>query len=230
VGEIKEEEKANRGEDESSTAALVNEQRMEGTAMSKKTIRSPTVAEMRNESRWRQTVQGAVQFLNSQGKWETRFWIRPTSIGVAGAGLGLYAAQDYKARQSIVVYVGEDMKEVTNPPPVDTMARQSEPVMAVGGRLIDGLHGVTGAQYSNAAYHLPNKQTNNAKFTNTGTINTTKNIKIGREMLMAYWGELWAGEKRAQQWRQAHPQEAQGSVGRLRRGTGTWRYKNMMYL
>jgi hypothetical protein len=171
-----EEEKSNRGEDKSSTAALVNEQRIEGTAMSKskKTIRSPTVAEMRNESRWRQTVQGAVQFLNSQGAWETRFWIRPTSIGVVGAGLGLYAAREFKARQSIVVYVGEDMGEVANPPPVDTLAGQSEHVMAVGGRLIDGLYGVTGAQYINAAYHLPNKQTDNAKFTNTGTIITTR--------------------------------------------------------
>jgi hypothetical protein len=62
----------------------------------------------------------------------------------------------------------------TNPPPVDTLAGQSEHVMAVGGRLIHGLHGVTGAQYINAAYHLPNKQTSNAEFTNTGTIITTE--------------------------------------------------------
>jgi hypothetical protein len=81
--------------------------------------------------------------------------------------------------------------------------------MAVGGRLIDGLHGVTGAQYINAAYHLPNKQTNNAKFTNTGTIITTKKIRIGQEIPMAYGGNLWAGKKSAQQWRQAHPQETQ---------------------
>jgi hypothetical protein len=40
-------------EDKSSTGALVNEQRMEGTAISKKTIKFPTVAEMRNESRCR---------------------------------------------------------------------------------------------------------------------------------------------------------------------------------
>jgi hypothetical protein len=219
---MEEEKKSNRGEDASSTAALVNEQRMEGTAMSKKTIGSPTVAVMRNESRLRQTVQGAVQSLNSQGEWETRSWIRPTSIGVAGAGLGLHSAQEYKARQSIVVYVGEDMGEVTNPPPVDTLAGQSEHVMAVGGRLIDGLHEVTGAHYINAAYHLPNKQTNNAKFTNTGTIITTKKLKIGQEILMAYGGELGAGKKRAQQWRQAHPQEAQ-ELSRPRRGTGTWR-------
>jgi hypothetical protein len=57
VVEMDEEEKSNRGEDESSTGALVNEQRIKGTAMSKKTIRSPTVAEMRNESRWRQIVR-----------------------------------------------------------------------------------------------------------------------------------------------------------------------------
>jgi hypothetical protein len=66
------------------------------------------------------------------------------------------------------------MGEFINPPLVDTLAGQSEHVTAVGERLIDGLHGVTGAQYINAAYHLPNKQTNNAKFTNTGTIITTK--------------------------------------------------------
>jgi hypothetical protein len=71
--------------------------------------------------------------------------------------------------------VGEDLGEATTPPPVHTLAGQSEHVMAVGGRLIDGRHGVTGAQYINAAYHLPNKQTNNAKVTNTGTIITTKN-------------------------------------------------------
>jgi hypothetical protein len=42
---------------------------------------------------------------NRQGEWETRFWIRPTSIGVAKAELGFNAAQEskYKARQSIVV-------------------------------------------------------------------------------------------------------------------------------
>jgi hypothetical protein len=166
VGEIEKEEKSSRGEDESSTAALVNEQRMEGTAMSKKTIRSPTVAEMRNESRWRQTVQGAIQFLNSQGEWETKFWIRPTSIGVAGAGLGLYAAQEYKAGQSIVVYVGEDMGEVTNPPPIDTLAGQSKHVMPVGGRLIDGLHGLLG--HSTSMRHIIS-QTNRPKMPNSPT-------------------------------------------------------------
>jgi hypothetical protein len=62
-----EEEKSDRGEDESSTGALVNEQKIEGTAMSKKTIRSPTVAEMSNESRWRLTVQGAVHFVIARG-------------------------------------------------------------------------------------------------------------------------------------------------------------------
>jgi hypothetical protein len=36
---MEEEEKSNRGEDESSTGALVNEHRMEGTAVSEKTIR-----------------------------------------------------------------------------------------------------------------------------------------------------------------------------------------------
>jgi hypothetical protein len=84
-----------------------------------------------------------------------------------------------KVRQSIVLYLGEDMGEVTNPPPVDTLAGQSEHVMAVGGRLIAGPHGVTGAQYINAAYNLPNKQTNNAKFTNTGTIITIKKYRAG---------------------------------------------------
>jgi hypothetical protein len=75
----------------------------------------------------------------------------------AGIVLGLYAAQEYKVRQSIVVYVGENLGEVTNPPLVDTLAGRSEHVMTEGGRLIDGLHGVTGTQYINAAYHLPNK-------------------------------------------------------------------------
>jgi hypothetical protein len=46
---MEEEEKSDRSEDESSTAALVNDQRMEGTAMSKRTIWSPTVYGSGNE-------------------------------------------------------------------------------------------------------------------------------------------------------------------------------------
>jgi hypothetical protein len=69
--------------------------------------------------------------------------------------------------------MGQDMAGDAKPPPaVSTLAGQSEHILAVNGRLIDGLHGASGAQYINAAYHLPNKLTNNAKFTNTGTIIT----------------------------------------------------------
>jgi hypothetical protein len=52
-------------------------------------------------------VQGEVQFYNAEGEWETRFWIRPTTIGVPGAGMGLFAAKEYKARQNVAVYIGK---------------------------------------------------------------------------------------------------------------------------
>jgi hypothetical protein len=81
--------------------------------------------------------------------------------------------------------------------------------MAVGGRLIDGLHGASGAQYINSAYQLKTKQTNKAKFTSTGTIKSTCKIHKGQEILMAYGGNLWAGKERARKWRKANPVESE---------------------
>jgi hypothetical protein len=159
---------------------------------------------MRDEKRWRQTVKREVQFYAAEGEWETRFLILPTTIGKPGAGLGLFAAKEYKARQNVAVYMGQDVGNATTP-----LAGQSEHIVAMGGRQIDGLHGASGAQYINAAYHLNTGQIHNAKFTSTGTIVTTTKIKKRQEILLEYEGELWARKARAQKWREAHPVEAE---------------------
>jgi hypothetical protein len=172
---------------------------------------------MRDENRWRQTVLEDVQFYNAEGEWETLFHIRASSIGKPGSGKGQFAAKEYKARQNVAVYMGQDVGDATTPPAVKALAGQSEHIMAMGVRLIDGLHGASGAQYINAAYNLNTGKRNNAKFTSTGTIVTTTKIKKGREILMAYGAELWAGKARAQEWREAHPVEAEAL--RPRRGT-----------
>jgi hypothetical protein len=113
--------------------------------------------------------------------------------------LGLFAAKEYKARQNVAVYMGQDVGDATTP-----LAGQSEHIMATGGKLIDGMHGASGAQYSNAAYHLNTGQIHIEKFTSTGTMVTTTKIKKGQEILMEYGGELWARKARAQKWREAH--------------------------
>jgi hypothetical protein len=112
--------------------------------------------------------------------------------------LGLFAAKEYKARQNVAVYMGQDVGDASIPLPVNTLAGQSEHIMAIGGRLIDGLHGASGVQYINAAHHRNTGQINNAKFTSTGTIVTTTKIKKGQEILVEYGQEVWAGKARAQ--------------------------------
>lgn len=169
--------------------------------------RRPTIGEMREEARWRRTTQ-EVQFRVGWDKWHTVFRIQPTSIGVAGAGVGLFAAREYNTGDNLAVYMGQDVGSARDPPCVDTVAGQSEHVMAVKGRLIDGLHGASGAQFINAAYHLHTGQRNNAKFCNTGTIKATKIIKVGQEILMAYGVHMWAGLSRAKRWTEAHPDAA----------------------
>ena len=63
--------------------------------------------------------------------------------------------------------------------------------MWVGRMLVDGLHGYTGAQYINAAYHAPSGWANNAEMVSTGTIRATRNIEAGAEILMAYGDAYW---------------------------------------
>lgn len=170
--------------------------------------RLPTIGEMRVEARWRHTARREVQFRVGREEWHTVFLIQPTSIGVAGAGVGLFAAREYNTGDNMTVYMGQDVGSVHAPPGVDTVAGQSEHLMAVKGRLIDGLHGASGAQFINSAYRLHTGQRNNAKFCRTGTIKATKTIKAGQEILMAYGGQMWAGLSRAKRWAGAHPEAA----------------------
>jgi hypothetical protein len=204
-GEANKEKGNSGGETEHSGEVGGDVQRAKGGKERRRTAVKPaTVGDMRDEKRWRQTVKREVQFYTAEGEWETRFLILPTTIGKPGAGLGLFVAKEYKARQNVAVYMGQDVGDATTP-----LAGQSEHIMAMGGRLIDGLHGASGVQYINAACHLNTGQLHNAKFTSTGTIVTTTKIKKGQEILTEYGGELWARKARAQKWREAHPVEAE---------------------
>ena len=64
--------------------------------------------------------------------------------------------------------------------------------MVVSGRYIDGRHGVTGAQYVNAARGTSGR-TDNARFGATGTITVEKRsgVAAGEEILMAYGQDYW---------------------------------------
>ena len=66
--------------------------------------------------------------------------------------------------------------------------------MVIGSDLVDGADGHTGAQYINAAYHIPAAVgVNKAEMKAGGTIRVVhrKTIKQGEEILMAYHSGYW---------------------------------------
>ena len=64
--------------------------------------------------------------------------------------------------------------------------------MCIGGRLIDGVRGYTGAQYINSAYRVPG-WCNKAEMLDGGTIRVMSGrvINAGEEVLMAYHAAYW---------------------------------------
>ena len=66
-------------------------------------------------------------------------------------------------------------------------------IMAIGGRLIDGVDGYACAQYINSAYRAPG-WCNKAEMLDGGTIRVMQGrvINAGEEILMAYNAEYWA--------------------------------------
>ena len=53
-------------------------------------------------------------------------------------------------------YAGyNEMERVSAPQADGSMGKGGRHIMAIGGDLVDGANGYTGAQYINAAYHIP---------------------------------------------------------------------------
>ena len=139
----------------------------------------------------------------------------------------MYAAREYKVDEPITVYMGIVMGPADDPSTQAWLAQAislgiGRHVMKVGGMLVDGEHGASGAQYINSDYHLmhngrkvPTAWTtgqqdkadrgwwargvwvtdthNNAQFKTTGIIRATAVIHEGREILMAYGADYWRG-------------------------------------
>jgi len=71
---------------------------------------------MREEDRWRHTTKGEVQFRKQNETCNTRFWIRPRTIGVEGAGMGLFAAKEYKRQGITWRYIWDRTRGVPKTP------------------------------------------------------------------------------------------------------------------
>ena len=87
--------------------------------------------------------------------WETRYYIRTSPIG----GYGLYAAREYKKGEAITAYTGTIMGPADDAQTLEWLSRVlalgiGRHVMQVGGMLVDGESGASGAQYINSDYNL----------------------------------------------------------------------------
>ena len=157
------------------------------------------MSELRDPARWRQRQGegggGVVEFDRRGGGtgWEVWFHIRISPV----SGRGLYAARQFAHKEAMVVYMGRDLggegtQEGTRAREALAAVHRADHIMVVSGRYIDGRHGVTGAQYVNAARGTSGR-TDNARFGATGTITVEKRsgIAAGEEILMAYGQDYW---------------------------------------
>lgn len=167
-----------------------------------KKIRTP-VSILRDANRWRITTTNVVQLLLEDERWQDRFLIAASTVPGGEAGMGLMAARDYAANEDLTVYMGEDVGDSKIMPTVDTLAGQSEYLMAVNGRLIDGRYGASGAQYINTSWG--GDVTLNARFKQSGTITATTAIREGDELFMSYGKQHRVGVAAAAAWRIANP-------------------------
>jgi len=175
-----------------------------------KTVRE-NVSDLADPRRWWTTSDGKrIQFRSpSTGNWKTRFYIWPSKIG-EGAGLGLFAARSFKKGENVTKYMGRVMGPVADADrlmQVDTVNGQGEHTLRMGGQLVDGLHGSSGAQYINSAFNTEGK--NNVAFNHNGTVVATKAIAALDELLVAYGPSFWNGVKEARAWAAANPAAAQ---------------------
>ena len=171
---------------------------------------------MRDGARWRREERGdgtsEYFYRDEDGVERTRYMVRRSEMMDAvmddgareGGMLGLYATRRYEKGEVITVYVGEEIGRGDGGGEEEFQRRIDagggrHVMMLSGGMMVDGLHGYTGAQYINAAYHVPSQWWNNAVFANTGTVSATQAIPEGREILMAYHGAYW------QRWGAAKP-------------------------
>ena len=164
------------------------------------------VADLKEPGRWRRTTDDRVEFRNSSERWESRFHVAPSRIG-ASAGLGLFAARSFKAGENVSRYMGHTVGPVADEQSlmrVDSVCGQGEHTLQMGGLLVDGLHGRSGAQYMNSAYG-PATGANNVAFNANGTVVATRTIAVGDELLVAYGARFWRGVQAARAWAEANP-------------------------
>ena len=153
-----------------------------------------TVPALSDQTRWRRrTVEGCateyVDFWESaELGWVTRFHIRTEG---AVAGRGLFAARDYAKGEHVAVYMGVDMGKSGTPESRAAQERlaavkRADHVMEIAGRLVDGRHGISGAQYINTAKGVTGRA-DNAHFAKpTGSVRATaaKGIAAGTEIFI----------------------------------------------
>ena len=166
------------------------------------------VSSMRDATRWRVEERGGgcsmYHYRDEDNVERPRYEVRESEMmrtvmdetSRDGGMKGLYAARRYEPGEVITVYVGEVIGRMGEGGGEEMERRVAagggRHVMALsGGVLMDGVKGYTGAQYINAAYRVPSRWWNNAKFANTGTVTATQVIPEGREILMAYHSAYW---------------------------------------
>ena len=182
-------------------------------------------------------------YRESNDEWAPRYEVRRSKVmeyvcsGVEPTHdemYGVYASRDYSSGEAITAYVGKiigaydgerddyagyrEMERVSAPREDGSMGKGGRHVMVVGGDLVDGADGYTGAQYINAAYHIPaavgiNKAEMKAGKDGTIRVVQRKTIKKGEEILMAYHSAYW------NRWRPAQVLP-RGRPKRQRRGDG----------
>ena len=125
--------------------------------------------------------------------------MRVKESGIRGAGLGLFAAQDFQAKRKILPYKGEVLtaQQVEDTCPGDELMAYG---LRIGrNRFVNAWKSSHGAaRYANAPRGT-NRQAN-ATLTSAGNLSSKRKIKKGKEILVgygpAYWPKQAAGSGR----------------------------------
>ena len=182
-------------------------------------------------------------YKESDGMWAPRYEVRRSGVmeyvaSVSGQSIthddmyGVYASRTYMQKEAITAYVGRvigafkgerdgnagyrEMERMAAPRDDGSEGKGGRHVMVVGEDLVDGADGYTGAQYINAAYHIPAAVgVNKAEMKAGGTIRVMKRKTIyeGEEILMAYHDGYWS------RWRPSNVRP-RGRPQRQRQGGG----------
>lgn len=153
-------------------------------------------ADWLSRSRWRSEIRSKeetiIYFLNTDGIWEKRFVLAPSSLG-KGVGRGVYAAKAFNKGETLTYYGGNDLGKMGTEAGEAALkkARQgpvARYILNLGGRYIESdLKNINPAHLINDAGH----RHVNAECKGGGEMKAKKNIRVGDELFWCYGAAYW---------------------------------------